>query len=147
MAEILNTPLGRVRVDHADGVVREIHLGTRRRPTDVRTPVAKDLARYFSGETVDFDRYSVDLSGFTEFERQVYVATRSIPAGELRTYGEIANAIGRPHASRAVGNALGKNPACIVIPCHRVVATNGLGGFTGGIAWKTKLLRLEGALK
>ncbi|HLB67193.1 MAG TPA: methylated-DNA--[protein]-cysteine S-methyltransferase [Thermoplasmata archaeon] len=147
MAEILNTPLGRVRVDHADGVVREIHLGTRRRLTEVRTPVAKDLARYFSGETVDFDRYSVDLSGFTEFERQVYAATRSIPAGELRTYGEIANAIGRPHASRAVGNALGKNPACIVIPCHRVVATNGLGGFTGGIAWKRKLLRLEGALK
>ena len=146
MKEILQTPIGSVVVQTDGGLVREVHLGTRGRPQAVRTPVARDLARYFTGESVDFDGYDVDLSDYTEFERRVYAATRRIPPGEVRTYGDIARAIGKPGASRAVGNALGKNPACIVIPCHRVVASNGLGGFTGGLEWKKKLLRLEGSL-
>ncbi len=146
MKEVLQTPIGSVAVQTDGSVVREVHLGTRGRPQAVRTPVARDLARYFSGESVDFGGYDVDLSGYTEFERKVYAATRRIPPGEVRTYGEIARAIGKPGASRAVGNALGKNPACIVIPCHRVVALNGLGGFTGGLAWKRRLLHLEGSL-
>ena len=146
MKEIFQTPIGSVAVQTDGGVVREVHLGARGRPQAVSTPVARDLARYFSGESVDFGGYDVDLSGYTEFEREVYAATRRIPPGEVRTYGDIARAIGKPGASRAVGNALGKNPACIVIPCHRVVASNGLGGFTGGLEWKKKLLRLEGSL-
>ena len=124
------------------------HLGTRSRGATERpaTPVARDLARYFSGEAVDFDNYEVDLTGYTEFQRRVYEETRAIPPGEVRTYGEIAQAIGKPGASRAVGNALGRNPACIVIPCHRVVGANGgLGGFTSGLRWKRDLLRLEAA--
>ncbi len=147
MTDIVDTPLGRVAVSASDGVVSEIHLGSRGAPVVARTPIAKDLLRYFSGEPVNFANYRVDLSGFTEFERKVYEATRRIPPGELRTYGEIAREIGQPGAARAVGNALGRNPACIVIPCHRVVAANGgLGGFTGGLEWKRKLLRLEGSL-
>ena len=146
MKEIFQTPIGSVAVQTDGGVVREIHLGARGRPQAVSTPVARDLARYFSGESVDFGGYDVDLSGYTEFEREVYAATRRIPPGEVRTYGDIARAIGKPGASRAVGNALGKNPACIVIPCHRVVASNGLGGVTGGLEWKKKLLRPEGSL-
>ena len=146
MKEIFQTPIGSVAVQTDGGVVREVNLGARGRPQAVSTPVARDLARYFSGESVDFGRYDVDLSGYTEFEREVYAATRRIPPGEVRTYGDIARVIGKPGASRAVGNALGKNPACIVIPCHRVVASNGLGGFTGGLEWKKKLLRLEGSL-
>jgi len=146
MKEIFQTPIGSVAVQTDGGVVREVHLGARGRPQAVSTPVARDLARYFSGESVDFGRYDVDLSGYTEFERRVYAATRRIPPGEVRTYGDIARAIGKPGASRAVGNALGKNPACIVIPCHRVVASDGLGGFTGGLAWKRRLLHLEGSL-
>jgi len=145
MKEIFQTPIGSVAVQTDGGVVREVHLGARGRPQAVSTPVARDLARYFSGESVDFGRYDVDLSGYTEFERKVYAATRRIPPGEVRTYGDIARAIGKPGASRAVGNALGKNPACIVIPCHRVVASDGLGGFTGGLAWKRRLLHLEGS--
>ena len=145
MKEIFQTPIGSVAVQTDGGVVREVHLGARGRPQAVSTPVARDLARYFSGESVDFGRYDVDLSGYTEFERRVYAATRRIPPGEVRTYGDIARAIGKPGASRAVGNALGKNPACIVIPCHRVVASDGLGGFTGGLAWKRRLLHLEGS--
>jgi len=147
MAEILETPLGRVSVEHAEGIVQEIHLGVRRPPTAHQSPIARDLARYFAGKPVDLGGYRVNLFGFTEFERKVYEATRKIPPGEVRTYGEVAAAIGNAGASRAVGNALAKNPACIVIPCHRVVGTNGLGGFTGGLEWKQKLLRLEGALE
>ena len=148
MSEILDTPLGRVAVETSGALVKEVHLGARARgdaegPT---TPVARDLARYFSGETVDFEDYEVDLTDYTDFQRRVYEETRAIPPGEVRTYGEIARAIGKPGASRAVGNALGRNPACIVTPCHRVVAANGgLGGFTGGLAWKRALLRLEGS--
>ena len=147
MTEILETPLGRVSVEHAEGMVQEIHLGVRRPPTAPQSPIARDLERYFAGKPVDLGRDRVNLFGFTEFERKVYEAARKIPPGEVRTYGEIAAAIGNAGASRAVGNALAKNPACIVIPCHRVVATNGLGGFTGGLAWKRRLLRLEGALE
>ena len=146
MKEVIQTFLGVVSVRSDGGVVQEIHLGARGRAGSGDTPIARDLARYFAGAAVDFSPYDVDLSGSTEFERKVYAATRRIPPGEVRTYGDIARAIGRPGASRAVGNALGKNPACIVIPCHRVVASNGLGGFTGGLAWKRKLLRLEGSL-
>ena len=148
MAELLDTPLGRVAVETSGPLVKEIHLGTRTRGGAERptTPVARDLARYFSGETVNFGGYEVDLAGYTEFQRRVYEETRAIPPGEVRTYGEIASAIGKPGASRAVGNALGRNPACIVIPCHRVVGANGgLGGFTGGLRWKRALLRLEGS--
>ena len=169
MKEIFQTPIGSVAVQTDGGVVREVNLGARGRPQAVSTPVARDLARYFSRESVDFGGYDVDLSGYTEFERGGYAATRRIPPGggradggtaggrgdaaprrtppgEVRTYGDIARAIGKPGASRAVGNALGKNPACIVIPCHRVVASDGLGGFTGGLAWKRRLLHLEGSL-
>ena len=94
---------------------------------------------------VDFSRVPVDLAGFTAFERRVLEATRDIPRGEVRTYGEVAQATGRPRAARAVGNALNKNSACIVIPCHRVVASGGLGGFGGGLHVKRYLLELEGA--
>jgi len=147
MPEILDTPLGRVAVETSGPLVKEVHLGARRGNTDrPRTSVARDLARYFSGEVVNFDDYEVDLTGYTDFQRRVYEATRAIPPGEVRTYGEIARAIGNPGASRAVGNALGRNPACIVIPCHRVVAANGgLGGFTSGLRWKRDLLHFEGS--
>ena len=146
MSEILDTPLGRVAVETSGGLVKEVHLGARGLGDRPSTPVARDLARYFSGQTVNFDDYEVDLTGFTDFQRRVYEETRAIPPGEVRTYGEIARAIGNPEASRAVGNALGRNPACIVIPCHRVVGANGeLGGFTGGLRWKRALLRLEGS--
>ena len=80
----------------------------------------------------------------TEFERKVYAIVKGIPKGQVRTYRWVAEQIGNPKAARAVGNALNKNPYPIIVPCHRVVAKNGLGGFSKGIEAKKKLLRGEG---
>ena len=144
MQEVIDTPLGRVRVDATGRHVHEVHLGASGPGTAPRGPLGRDVVRHLSGTMVDFRRYEVDLESFTSFERAVFGATRAIPPGEVRTYGQIAAAVGKPRTPRAVGNALGKNPACLVIPCHRVVGVNGLGGFTSGLRWKRALLRLEG---
>ncbi len=81
----------------------------------------------------------------TEFQRKVWTAMRIIPFGQTASYQEIAAAIGHPKATRAVGGACGANPIPVFIPCHRVLAAGGrLGGFSGGLAWKRKLLSLEG---
>ncbi len=102
---------------------------------------------YLDGGREQFD-LPVDLEALTEFQRVVLDATAQIPRGQVTSYGEIARRIGRPQAARAVGQALGKNPVPIVIPCHRVIAGDGrLGGYSGGggLQSKTHLLRLEGA--
>lgn len=99
---------------------------------------------YFRGNPVDFGD-KLDLSSGTEFQRKVWASCRSIPYGQTRSYGWIAGQIGQPGASRAVGNALGKNPIPIIIPCHRVLAADGgLGGFSGGLPTKRRLLKIEG---
>lgn len=142
----IRAPWGSVVVDADGRRVREVSLrGTARRDTG-NGPLAADLRRYLAGNDVDFAKYDVDWEGYSDFERAVLEATRAIPHGETRTYGDIAEAIGRPGAARAVGQALGKNRTCIVVPCHRVVSANGLGGFTGGVEKKVALLKLEGAL-
>ena len=79
----------------------------------------------------------------TDFQRHVWTTIQQIPYGAVRTYGDVAQMMGHPGASRAVGNALGKNPIPIVIPCHRIVAAQSLGGFTGGLSIKRALLNLE----
>lgn len=81
----------------------------------------------------------------TEFQQAVWKEMQKIPRGQTRTYGEIAAAIGHPNAVRAVGTACGANPLPLFIPCHRVVAKNGLGGFGSGLPWKEMLLKLEKA--
>lgn len=87
----------------------------------------------------------LDLSRGTAFQRRVWAALRQIPPGQTRTYGEIARQIGRPRAARAVGDACGANPIPVLIPCHRVLAVGGrLGGFSGGLDWKRRLLTREG---
>jgi len=144
--EIVDTPLGRVRVDTTGTRVNEVHLGASGPGSAPRSPLGRDVVRHLSGTLVDFRRYEVELDAFSPFERAVFAATRAIPRGEVRMYGQIAAAIGKPAAPRAVGNALGKNPACLVIPCHRVVGVDGLGGFTSGLRWKRALLNLEGGL-
>ncbi|MCK4273289.1 MAG: methylated-DNA--[protein]-cysteine S-methyltransferase [Dehalococcoidales bacterium] len=108
----------------------------------------EDLIRrfraYFDGRKVDFpDR--LDLSVATSFQRRVWQAARLIPCGETRSYGWVAGQIGQPEAVRAVGQALGRNPLPVIVPCHRVLmADGGLGGFSGGIETKKFLLSLEG---
>jgi O-6-methylguanine DNA methyltransferase len=87
----------------------------------------------------------LDLSGGTDFQRRVWDVLRRIPAGRTKSYAEVAEAIGSPKATRAVGAACGANPIPVIIPCHRVLAVSGkLGGFSGGKGWKEKLLACEG---
>lgn len=106
------------------------------------------VGRLLSGEPEDFAGILIDLGSLGAFERAVLEATSSIPAGETRTYGDIARAVGSPGAARAVGRALGANPIPIIVPCHRVLGSNGkCGGFSapGGAATKLKMLEIEGA--
>jgi O-6-methylguanine DNA methyltransferase len=110
--------------------------------------IATQLQDYFSGTRSQFD-VPLDLEAVTFFQRSVLQAAQRIPAGTVWTYGQVARAIGKPRASRAVGQALGRNPMPIVIPCHRVIASDGsLGGYSGGGGLDSKrlLLQLEGAL-
>ena len=113
-------------------------------PERVREAV-QQLRDYFAGRRRRFDM-TVDLAGQTPFQRQVLEAAARVPAGAVASYGEIARAIGRPTATRAVGAALGQNPVPIVVPCHRIIGSDGgLHGYGGGLDIKEKLLRLEGA--
>jgi O-6-methylguanine DNA methyltransferase len=106
------------------------------------------IGRHLSGDTQDFSDIALDLRDSPDFARKVYIAARKIRAGQTRTYGDLARAIGRPRAARAVGQALGRNPIALLVPCHRVLAAgNKPGGFSahGGCTTKSKLLELEGA--
>jgi len=106
-------------------------------------PAIDVLEQYFSGETKRLS-HALDLQG-TPFQLMVWSALREIPLGTVTTYGEIAGQIGRPRASRAVGQACGSNQAVLFVPCHRVVAAHGkLGGFGGGLSLKKALLLHEG---
>jgi len=101
------------------------------------------LRQYFAGERVSFE-LPLDMRG-TAFQRQVWEALRRIPFGQTRSNGELAMELGRPLASRAVGAANRRNPASVVVPCHRVVGSTGnLTGFAGGLEAKRWLLELEG---
>jgi methylated-DNA-[protein]-cysteine S-methyltransferase len=106
------------------------------------------IVAVMSGAALDLRDIPLDERGVDDFRRAVYAATREIPAGTTRSYGEVARAIGRPDGARDVGAALARNPFPIIVPCHRVVAANGaLTGFSapGGVATKRRMLELEGA--
>jgi methylated-DNA-[protein]-cysteine S-methyltransferase len=106
------------------------------------------IVRLLAGEAADLSGIEIDLSAADEFERKVYAAALGIERGEVRTYGEVAAAIGAPGTARAVGAALGRNPIPIIVPCHRVLAAAGKsGGFSapGGTATKFRILAIEGA--
>jgi len=107
-------------------------------------PVRQQLDEYFAGARRIFD-VTVDLGLLPAFAHDVLVATSTIPFGRVRRYGEIARAIGRPKAARAVGGALHRNPVAVIVPCHRVVGSTGdLTGFGGGLCTKSDLLEMEG---
>jgi methylated-DNA-[protein]-cysteine S-methyltransferase len=100
------------------------------------------LNRYFAGEPENLN-VPLDLQG-SQFQMQVWLALRDIPVGKVATYGDIAIRVGRPRGARAVGQACGRNPVVLFVPCHRVVAAQGkLGGFGGGLKLKKALLRHE----
>ena len=106
------------------------------------TPYLRELNQYFAGERREFS-FPLDLRG-TDFQLQCWRALLAIPYGETRTYADIARAIGHPHAFRAVGMSNNRNPIAIVVPCHRVIASDGsLCGYGGGLDIKRTLLDLE----
>jgi methylated-DNA-[protein]-cysteine S-methyltransferase len=108
-------------------------------------PYVTELTEYFAGRRREFS-FPLDLRG-TNFQLACWHALLAIPYGETRTYADIARAIGKPNAFRAVGMANNRNPIAIVVPCHRVIASDGtLCGYGGGLDVKRKLLELEGAL-
>jgi methylated-DNA-[protein]-cysteine S-methyltransferase len=106
-------------------------------------PVRRELDAYFSGRLRTFTT-PVDLALATSFARTVLQKMMAVPYGTTTTYGEIAERIGRPRAMRAVGNALAENPVCVIVPCHRIVQSDGgLGDYAGGPAAKQRLLTVE----
>jgi methylated-DNA-[protein]-cysteine S-methyltransferase len=106
--------------------------------------LSRRMQEYFAGKHVVFND-AVDLASATPFQRSVWLKTREVVYGQSRSYSWLGSAIGKPGACRAVGQALGRNPLPIVIPCHRILTADGkLGGFSGGLNIKRELLDLEG---
>jgi len=136
-----------VAVD-GDGRLLEIRFDGRRPEGRRDAKRCKDasmqLAEYLAGSRREFELELAPVG--TDFQLRVWRALRAIPYGAVRNYGDIARAVGQPGAARAVGQANGCNPLPIVIPCHRVIASDGtIGGYSGGLAIKHRLLALEGA--
>lgn len=115
-------------------------------PEAIPDALAERLRDYFAGSTDDFLDVELDLDGLTPFGRAVSAALRRIPYGETVTYGELAALAGHPNAQRAAGTFCATNRFSIVVPCHRVVAAAGIGGYGSlGVAYKRRLLELERA--
>ena len=140
-----DTPVGRVALVEEDGHITRVTW--KERAEDGLTPLLaealKQLEAYFDNELEAFDLPLAPRG--TDFQQQVYEAMKRIPLGETTTYGTIAKELGVP--AQPVGQACGSNPIPIIIPCHRVLAAEGLGGFSGagGVETKVQLLRHEGA--
>ena len=146
----LETPIGRLVLECDGDVLIGVWLPHERRhgrrDADDLAPVLKETAtqleEYFAGERRDFD-VPMELDG-TPFQQEVWAELSRIPYGETISYGELARRVGRPSAPRAVGQANGRNPIPIIVPCHRVLASNGIGGYGGGLKVKRALLAVEG---
>jgi methylated-DNA-[protein]-cysteine S-methyltransferase len=147
----VDSPVGPLTLAGVDGRLRHLRMVDQTYEPDragwisddgAFTEAVAQLEAYFSGELMDFD-LDLDLVG-TEFQRRVWEALTTIPYGETRSYGQIAQQIGSPGASRAVGLANGHNPIGIIVPCHRVIGANGsLTGYGGGLDRKKSLLDME----
>jgi methylated-DNA-[protein]-cysteine S-methyltransferase len=157
---IRESSLGNLILLARDGRVMELDLSRDadfeiRKGLLVRYPAAKEsskpfrmvhllLDRYLRGQKVDFD-VEVDISREGEFTRRVLTELRNVPFGQVTSYGRLAKKLGYGNAGRAVGQALGRNPIPIIIPCHRVIREDGsIGGFSMGLKIKQRLLSLEG---
>jgi len=113
-------------------------------PSPLLASLHRKLSSYFLGQRVEFDEV-LDPHGATDFQKRVWNIVRSIPYGQVRSYGWVAVQAGSPHAARAVGQVMANNPFPIIVPCHRVVGQAGaLTGFGGGLEMKLRLLAMEG---
>jgi methylated-DNA-[protein]-cysteine S-methyltransferase len=104
--------------------------------------LAEEIVAYLKGKAL-CPNVQLGMSGCTDFQKQIYSLVQTIPRGETMTYGQVAECAGRTGSARAVGNAMAANPFAILVPCHRVVARDGLGGYRWGREMKEKLLRME----
>ncbi|MEU0832677.1 methylated-DNA--[protein]-cysteine S-methyltransferase [Streptomyces sp. NPDC005969] len=149
---VVDSPYGPLTLVATDGVLSGLYMtGQRHRPPEETfgeldprpfTETICQLDAYFAGELREFD-LPLHLDG-TPFQRSVWEQLRLIPYGETRSYGELAENLGKPGASRAVGLANGKNPIGIIVPCHRVIGASGsLTGYGGGLDRKQRLLAFE----
>ncbi|BBY96570.1 methylated-DNA--[protein]-cysteine S-methyltransferase [Mycolicibacterium fallax] len=148
---IIDSPIGPLTLAGDDGVLTHLRMDDQTyepdragwvRADDAFPDAVAQLAAYFAGELQEFD-LPMELAG-TDFQRRVWAALTTIPYGQTRSYGQIAEQIGSPQASRAVGLANGHNPISIIVPCHRVIGANGsLTGYGGGLDRKKTLLALE----
>ena len=143
-----------LRLPEASPTATRSRVKGRWRDAEEKTPPApmqKVIDRVLSllaGEAVDLSDVPLDFGGAPEFHQRAYAVARTIPPGETMTYGEIAKRLGAPQESREVGQAMGKNPVAIIMPCHRVLGADGkMGGFSanGGVATKRHILEIEGA--
>jgi methylated-DNA-[protein]-cysteine S-methyltransferase len=163
----LESPVGLLRVAVSDAGVCEIGFANNENEAEFRARLAgrgfapepclecalgpeavarvtRQLDEYFGGRRDRFD-LPLDFAGVSPFTRSVLTATTAVPFGHLATYRDIAARIGAPSATRAVGNALGRNPIPVIVPCHRIVRSDAtLGGYTGGLGIKQRLLAIEG---
>ncbi|MFI5936129.1 methylated-DNA--[protein]-cysteine S-methyltransferase [Actinoplanes sp. NPDC051494] len=149
MRMLVDSPIGPLGVEvdggtGAGGTVVGVRFGASPAwDVDSDPEVAGQLAGYFSGVVTDFT-VPIEMRGGSEFERAVWGQIATIPYGEMRTYGDIAKALGDPGAARAVGTACNRNPVPVLVPCHRVVGAGGkMVGFGGGLDRKRRLLELE----
>ena len=151
-ALIVETKIGRFAAEFSDrGLASLSFLGggqSLNQTAGFRQPqlgalLGKELRRYAAGKRVKFS-LPLDLAAGTPFQQKVWRALLTIPYGETRPYAWVARRIGKPRATRAVGAACGANPIGVIVPCHRVIASDGsLGGYTGGLTVKKRLLNLE----
>lgn len=148
------TPIGICTLSWNDRGITRLRLpGPHRKKPDSTNPppwvrkIIRRIFQYMNGRPTDLASLPLDMSSIPPFHRKVYKVARTVAPGRTATYQEIATGTGSPHAARAVGQALARNPFAIVVPCHRIVASNGrLGGFSanGGIRTKARLLEMEG---
>jgi methylated-DNA-[protein]-cysteine S-methyltransferase len=143
----IDSPIGRLLLVGEPGCLRVLSFGGQpkeawHQDTAAFRPVIEQLAAYFAGELREFT-LALDPDG-TPFQTRVWAELERIPYGETISYGQLAQRIGNPKASRAVGLANGSNPIPIIVPCHRVIGSNGkLTGYGGGLPIKERLLALE----
>jgi methylated-DNA-[protein]-cysteine S-methyltransferase len=142
---IFAEPLGLYVIVEVDGrTVRSVEMTAKKPRFEAQgAAFTRALEKYFASGKDAFSSYSPDYTGMTPFRKKVMEALRKVPAGSTVTYGELASTVGHPGAARAVGNVMATNPVPLFVPCHRVVATVGLGGFSGGLDVKRSLLKLE----
>jgi methylated-DNA-[protein]-cysteine S-methyltransferase len=148
----IDSPIGPLTLTAEDGYLTGLHMHDQRHAPPLAADAVRDdawfagiigqLAAYFDGGLTEF-QIPMKLDG-TDFQQRVWSELCAIPYGETISYGELARRVDNPKASRAVGLANGRNPIAVIVPCHRVIASNGgLGGYGGGLDRKTWLLELE----